>query len=157
MTDGGEHHGAPGSGRPPFRFSILTRVEIADTDLGAVVYYARYPQFLDRALFAYRRQLGIPALGPEGHLFVVRSLQLEYLRSARFEDELVVWARTTRIGRSSHTMEYRIEEARSDAVLLTARQVVVGVSGYEGGRPTRVPVGLHDAIAAFEGPDLERA
>jgi acyl-CoA thioester hydrolase len=143
--------------RPPFRFSITTRVEIADTDLGAVVYYARYPHFLDRAVVAYRRRLGIPPLGPEGHLFVVRTLEIEYLRSARFEQKLVVWVRTVRIGRTSHTMEFQIEDAHTEAVALRARQVIVGVSGYADGRPTRVPAELRERVVAFEGAELELA
>jgi acyl-CoA thioester hydrolase len=156
MSTSARGSGAPAPAGAPFRFSISTRVEIADTDLGAVVYYGRYPHFLDRALIAYRRQLGIPALGPDGHLFVVRRLEIEYLSSARFDDELVVWVRTARIGRSSHTMEFRIDDASSAAAVLTAREVIVGVSAYEGGRPTRIPAGMRDPISAFEGPELEQ-
>ena len=53
---------------PPFRFSARFRVELADTDLGAVVYYGRYPVLVDRATIAYRRHLGVEPLGPPGHL-----------------------------------------------------------------------------------------
>jgi acyl-CoA thioester hydrolase len=136
---------------PPFRFRLRTRVEIADTDLGAVVYYARYPHYLDRGVVAYRRHLGIPPLGPDGHLFVVRRLEVEYLHSARFDDELDVRVRTAEMGRSSHVMECRIERAADGRPLATARQVVVGVSGYEDGRPSRAPAGMVAAIRAHEG------
>ena len=84
-----------------FGFAVSTRVEIADTDLGGVVYYGNYARLLDRALMAYRRELGIPELGPAGHLFVVRHLACDYRRSARFGDELTVRIRTARVGRSS--------------------------------------------------------
>jgi len=144
------------SGGDEFRFALDTSVEIADTDLGGVVYFGSYPRLFDRGLLAYRRQLDIPALGPEGHLFVVRRLTIEYLRSARFGDALTVRVRTARLGRSSHTMAYAIENAATGAVLATADQTIVGVSGYEGGRPTRVPDELVARIAGFEGPGLER-
>ena len=49
--------GAPDATRPPFSYRLRTRVEISDTDLGAVVYYARYPHYLDQGVVAYRRQL----------------------------------------------------------------------------------------------------
>jgi acyl-CoA thioester hydrolase len=132
---------------------MRTRVEIADTDLGAVVYYARYPHHIDRAVVAYRRHLGIPPLGPEGHLFVVRRLELEYLASARFDDELDVRVRTAGRGRTSHVVECRIERAADGAPLTVARLVVVGVSSYEGGRPTRMPDAMAGALAAFEEGD----
>ena len=137
---------------PPFRFSARSRVDIAETDLGAVLYYARYPHHLDRAVLAYRRHLGIPLLGPEGHLFVVRSLELEYRSSARFDEELEVFVRVAELGRTSHTVEARMERVGEGAAhVADARLVVVGLAAY-GGRPSRVPEGMREAIAAFEGP-----
>lgn len=131
------------------RFAVRTRVEIADTDLGGVVYYGRYPHLVDRAVIAYRRRLGIPPLGPDGHLFVVRSLEVDYLAPARFDDELEIGVRTAEVGRSSHAVHVSIARDGGGRVA-EARLVVVGVSSY-GGRPTRVPDALRAAIDAFEG------
>lgn len=138
---------------PPFRFSARSRVNVAETDLGAVVYYARYPHHLDRAVLAYRRHLGIPPLGPEGHLFVVRSLSVDYHASALFDDEVEVFVRVSDMGRSSHTVRARMERLGPDgpAHLADATLVLVGVGAY-GGRPSRVPEAMREAIAAFEGP-----
>jgi len=105
---------------PPFRFSARSRVDIAETDLGAVVYYARYPHHIDRAVLAYRRHLGIPPLGPDGHHFVVRSLHVDYLASARFDDEVEAFVRVSELGRSSHTLEARLERIGEDGLRLTA-------------------------------------
>ncbi len=136
---------------PPYRFSARSVVDVSDTDLGAVVYYGRYPVHIDRAVLAYRAHLGIPALGPEGHLFVVRSLAIDYLTSARFGDEVEVFVRTAALGRSSHSMELRMERTgREPAHIGDARLVIVGLGAY-GGRPSRMPAGMRDAIAAFEG------
>lgn len=136
---------------PPFRFGARSRVEIADTDLGAVVYYGRYPLHVDRAVVAYRRHLGIPPLGPEGHLFVVRSLSIDYLAPARFDDEVEVLVRVADLGRSSHAVEARLERVGAEpAHLADARLVVVGLAAY-GGRPTRVPEAMRAAIEGFEG------
>jgi len=65
--------------------------------------------------------------------------------------------RTARLGRSSHTMAYAIEDAATGAEVARAEQTVVGVSDYAHGRPTRVPDELAARIAGFEGPGLERA
>lgn len=140
---------------PGYRFAVRSRVDIADTDLGAVVYYGRYPHHVDRGVLAYRRHLGIPLLGPPGHLFVVRSLAIDYRASARFDDELEVLVRAADIGRSSHTMEVRIDRLGADGAaqpVAEARLVVVGLAGY-GGRPSRMPAELRAALEAFEGTE----
>lgn len=136
---------------PPYRFSARSVVDVADTDLGAVVYYGRYPVHIDRAVLAYRAHLGIPPLGPPGHLFVVRSLTVDYLASARFGDLVEAFVRTTELGRSSHTMELRLERAGPEpAHVGDARLTLVGLGSY-GGRPSRMPEVMRDAIAAFDG------
>lgn len=137
---------------PPFRFSARSRVDIAETDLGAVLYYARYPHHVDRAVLAYRRHLGVPLLGPPGHLFVVRSLEVDYRSSARFDEELEVFVRVAELGRSSHAVEARVERTGEEgpAHVADVRLVVVGLAEY-GGRPSRIPAGMREAIAAFEG------
>jgi acyl-CoA thioester hydrolase len=138
---------------PPFRFSARSRVEVADTDLGAVMYYARYPVHLDRAVIAYRRHLGIAPLGPPGHLFVVRSVTLDYRASARFDDVVEVFVRTAAIGRTSHTLEARMERVAGEGgeLLAEARLTIVGLAAY-GGRASRMPEEMRAALAAFEEP-----
>lgn len=141
----------PTAERPPFRFSARCRVEIADTDLGGVVYYGRYAHLIDRAILAHRRHLGIPCLGPDGHLFVVRSLSVEYRASAAFDDEVETFVRVASLGRSSHVVEARLERIGDRPEhLIDARAVIVGVQDYSG-RPTRMPEAMRGAIAAFEG------
>ena len=141
---------------PPFRFSARARVDVAETDLGAVVYYARYPHHLDRAVLAHRRHMGVPLLGPEGHLFVVRSLQIDYRASARFDDLLETFVRVSALGRTSHTISARMERVGDGEPLhvADATLVIVGLGAY-GGRPSRVPDEMREAITAFEGIDGE--
>ncbi|HMM49594.1 MAG TPA: hotdog domain-containing protein [Miltoncostaeaceae bacterium] len=139
---------------PRFRFSLRTRVDLADTDLGAVVYYGRYPHYIDRAVIAYRRELGVAPLGPPGHLFVVRSLQIDYRSSARFDDRLEVFVRTGEVGRTSHTVDVRITRPGEDGPesIADARLVIVGLAAY-GGRPSRMPDDMRRALCEFEGLD----
>jgi acyl-CoA thioester hydrolase len=142
---------------PPFGFSARFRVELTDTDLGAVVYYGRYPTFVDRAAIAYRRHLGITPLGPPEHLFVVRAIELEYFSSARFDDEMEVFVRASAVGRTSHTIEVRMERLDGDgegSLVAAGRLTVVGLREY-GGRPSRMPPEMREAIEAFEGAALE--
>ena len=144
-------HAGPTDRVPPFRFSCASRVEVADTDLGGIVYYGRYAHHVDRAVLAYRRYLGIPGLGVAGHLFVVRTFAVEYRASPRFDDDVEVFVRVARIGASSHGVELRMERLGAEPVhLADAALTIVTVDSY-GGRPSRMPRAMRDAIAAFEG------
>ncbi|MCB0882303.1 MAG: acyl-CoA thioesterase [Thermoleophilia bacterium] len=138
----------------PFRFAMDTRVDVADTDLGAIVYYGRYAHFVDRAIIAYRRFLGIPPLGPDGHLFVVRALSLQYHGSARFDDVLTVRVRTTNVGRTSHAMDVavtRVEPGGDVTTLVDGGITQVGVGGYPPSRPSRMPDDVAVRLRGFEG------
>jgi acyl-CoA thioester hydrolase len=144
-------HAGPTDRVPPFRFSCVSRVDVADTDLGGIVYYGRYVHHVDRAVLAYRRHLGIPGLGVDRHLFVVRTFSVEYRASPAFDDEVEVFVRVAQIGGSSHGVELRMERLGAEPLhLADAALTIVGVGSYEG-RPSRMPQAMRDAIAAFEG------
>ncbi|WP_273502775.1 tol-pal system-associated acyl-CoA thioesterase [Paracoccus sphaerophysae] len=73
------------------RFPI--RVYYEDTDLGQVVYYANYLKFIERGRSEWLRELGIDQqrlIRDEGLAFVVRRVEADYLRPARFDDTLEV-------------------------------------------------------------------
>jgi YbgC/YbaW family acyl-CoA thioester hydrolase len=144
------------SDRPSFNYSIRTRVEFSETDAAAILYYGRWSHHVDRAIWGYRRQVGIDSLGPPGHKFVVRSYKAAFHGSARLDDELEAFARVSRMGRSSHTMEIRIESAEA-ALLFDAEIVLVGLDGYtDTPTATPIPEDLRARIAAFEGAALEQ-
>jgi acyl-CoA thioester hydrolase len=152
--------GAPGAGPtdrvPPFRFSLRTRVDFSDTDAVGIVYYGRYPPYFDRAVIAYRRHLGLPLLGSPGHVLVIRALRCEYHAPARFDDELEVFVRMARLGRTSQTAALRVEEVGGTLPrhLADGEIVAVGLDRY-GGRPSPIPDDIRARIAEFEGNALE--
>ena len=152
--------GSPGAGPtdriPPFRFSLRTRVDFSDTDAVGIVYYGRYPPYFDRAVIAYRRHLGLPLLGNPGHVLVIRALRCEYHAPARFDDELEVFVRMARLGRTSQTAALRVEEVggAEPRHLADGEIVAVGLDRY-GGRPSPIPDDIRARIAEFEGNALE--
>ncbi len=69
------------------------RVYYEDTDSGGVVYYANYMKFMERARTEWLRGYGFEQddlAKREGIIFAVRSIDVEYLRPARFNDLLQV-------------------------------------------------------------------
>jgi acyl-CoA thioester hydrolase len=75
----------------PFRWA--SRVYWEDMDGGGIVYYANYLRFLERARTEWLRSLGYSqrALAEEpGIVFAVVSLNIEYRKPAKLDDELVI-------------------------------------------------------------------
>jgi acyl-CoA thioester hydrolase len=135
--------------RAPFRFAYRTRVGFDETDAQGIVYYGRYMPYFDRARVEYLRHLGLlggPAGEPE---FVMRAQHVEYLAPARFDDELEVFARVRRIGRSSIVWSFQAINVASQEHLVSAEQTLVCVDP-ESRRPVAVGDRLRAAVGAFE-------
>jgi len=74
-------------------FSISVRVYYEYTDLGGVVYHSNYLNFMERVRTEWLRNLGIEQDQIKHDLqtlFVIRSVQLDYLHPAKFNDLLNV-------------------------------------------------------------------
>ncbi|EAR54100.1 hypothetical protein SKA34_03099 [Photobacterium sp. SKA34] len=63
-----------------------------DTDVGGVVYHANYLKFFERARTEYLRKVGLnqQQLFSQNMSFVVRSLNIDFLRGAKLDDQLMV-------------------------------------------------------------------
>ena len=148
--------GRPTDRKPPFKFSALTRVGFSDTDAQGIVYYGRYLPYFDDARVEYHRHLDLLAAGLGASEFVMRASHVVYEAPARFDDLLEVFVRTKRVGRSSMTNEYAAYRVDDDVLMCTAEQTLVLVESADR-RPAPIPDGYKQALAAFEGADLELA
>jgi acyl-CoA thioester hydrolase len=141
--------------KAPFKFSARTRVGFSDTDAQGIVYYGRYLPYFDLARVEYHRKLGLLGMeiGEPGVEFVMRACTIEYHAPAVFDDELEVFIRVARIGRTSATYEFAAYRARDDALMVTAAQTLVLVDLDER-KACEIPQEFHDTIRAFEGDDV---
>jgi acyl-CoA thioester hydrolase len=78
-----------------FRFPVTIYYE--DTDAGGVVYHANYLKYFERARTEMLRADGISqsTLLEQSLGFVVRSLNIDFLKGARLDEHLEVWTRIT--------------------------------------------------------------
>ena len=139
--------------REPFKFSARTRVGFSDTDAQGVVYYGRYNPYFDLARVEYHRSLGLLHRSSDGD-FVMRANDVEYFAPARFDDELEIYARVSRIGRSSITFEFAAYRLPDELLMVTAHQTLVYIDLAER-KATPVPDDYRAAIRAFEGADVD--
>jgi acyl-CoA thioester hydrolase len=91
-------------------------------------------------------------IGEEGQEFVMRALTIEYLAPAVFDDQIEVFVRMARIGRTSATWEFAAY--RGDDLLVTATQTLVLVDLDER-KAVAIPDAYKERIRSFEGEALE--
>jgi acyl-CoA thioester hydrolase len=140
--------------RPPFKFSARTRVGFSDTDAQGIVYYGRYNPYFDLARVEYLRSIGQLHRAAHGD-FVMRANDVEYFAPARFDDELEIYARVSRIGRTSITFQFAAYKMPEDSLLVTAHQTLVYVD-LEERKALLVPDDYRARVVELEGDDVER-
>jgi acyl-CoA thioester hydrolase len=140
--------------RPPFRHSARTRVGFSDTDAQGIVYYGRYNPYFDLARVEYLRRLDLLRRGEDGMEFVMRANVVEYFAPAVFDDEIEVFCRIARIGRTSITYEFAAYRQSDDVLMVTAKQTLVLVDLAER-RAHEIPGWIRECISEFEGADLD--
>ena len=127
------------------------RVYYEDTDFSGVVYHASYLRFMERGRSNYLRLLGADqrALFEEaqkeapGFAFVVRSMQIDFRKSARMDDLLTIVTEPQEVKGASVILQQRV--LRDDEALVEARVQVAFVSG---GRARPIPKALRTAMQA---------
>ena len=137
-----------------FKFSARTRVGFSDTDAQGIVYYGRYNPYFDLARVEYHRSLGLLHRDRTGD-FVMRANDVEYFAPARFDDELEIHVRVSRVGRTSVTFEFAAHKVPEDTLMVTAHQTLVYVD-LASRRAAAVPDEYRNAVAGYEGEDLEQ-
>ncbi|WP_439924094.1 tol-pal system-associated acyl-CoA thioesterase [Nitrobacter sp. JJSN] len=133
------------------RHHMQIRVYYEDTDFTGLVYHANYLRFMERGRSNYLRLLGAHqrALFDEaeseapGFAFVVRSMQLEFLKPARMDDVLDIVTRPLEVRGASITLHQEVR--RGDVLLLDAKVKVAFISG---GQAKPIPKPLRTAMKA---------
>jgi acyl-CoA thioester hydrolase len=140
--------------RPPFKFSATTRVGFSDTDAQGIVYYGRYNPYFDLARVEYLRSLGLlQRRGGTGD-FVMRANDVEYFAPAVFDDQIEVYVRVSRLGRTSVTFAFAAYRLPDDLLMVTAHQTLVFVDLAER-KACPVPDSFREPVLAFEGDDVD--
>jgi acyl-CoA thioester hydrolase len=133
------------------RHVLTVRVYYEDTDITNRVYHASFLRFMERGRTNYLRLLGADhrALFEEtekeapGFAFVVRSMQIDFLKPGHMDDVLDIITEPEQVTGASVTVRQRV--MRGDELLVEARVRVAFVSG---GRVQLIPEPLRIAMKA---------
>ncbi|WP_077037559.1 YbgC/FadM family acyl-CoA thioesterase [Pelomonas sp. KK5] len=136
--------------RSDFQFADRQRVRWAEIDAQQIVFNGHYLTYFDTAVGAWWRALALPyhetMKSLDGDLFV-RKATLEYVGSARYDEQLEVGVRCQRIGSSSMTIVCAV--FRGEDLLVHGELVYVFADPVaQVSKP--IPSALRAAIEAFE-------
>ena len=112
-----------------------------DTDLAGIVYYANYLKYIERARTEWVRELGVDQVAlkaDEGLVFAVRRVEADYLRPAKFDDQLSVVATVTEV--TGARIVLRQDVVGGDVLLFRAIVTLVAI-GSDGGAK-RLPANI---------------
>lgn len=136
--------------RREFRFLERLRVRWIEVDMQKIVFNGHYLMYADTAVAGYWRAMAMPYHETMEHLhgdLFVRKATLEYLGSARYDEQLAVGVRCARIGTSS--MNLAVGIFRGETLLVHGELVYVFADpATQTSRP--VPQALRDLLGAFE-------
>jgi acyl-CoA thioester hydrolase len=122
----------------PFQWPV--RVYWEDTDAGGVVYHASYLRFMERARSEWLRAMGITQSSYKettGLAFLVREMQIDFLKAALLDDELSVSVEVKERRAASILFAQTIR--RADGAELIRAKVRVACVDVRRMRPVQIP------------------
>ena len=119
-------------------FIHKVKIYYEDTDSGGVVYYANYLKFLERARTEAIFSLGLSntnLLKEHGTLIIVKSCNINYIKPAKFEDNLKIVSKLKSMTRTSFLMQQVFE--RDNRIISEAEVRLVTINKQ--GKPIQIP------------------
>ena len=122
------------------------KIYYEDTDAGGVVYYANYLKYMERArseMICELLDLSLKDLKINYDIiFLVRSCNIKYLKSAQFEDCLTI---TTKMIKKTSVRLNLIQETKRKEELLTSAEVELAVVNNQG-KVNKLPLDLLERL-----------
>jgi len=119
-------------------FTHEIKVYYEDTDVGGVVYYSNYLKFLERARTEFISSVGLSnkkLLSEYNTLIIVKSCNIEYLKSAKLEDRLKIYSSIESFTKASFVMLQNIK--KDNEFIIKAKLKLVTVN--QEGKPIKIP------------------
>ncbi len=133
-----------------FTFFHPLRVRWAEVDMQSVVFNGHYLTYFDVALTEYWRAVQLPSpliQAKEGVELFVKKATLEYHASAKFDDDINIGVRASKVGKTSLTI--LLEIYRNETLLVSGEMIYVYVNTREG-KSTPIPNQWIKILAEYE-------
>jgi acyl-CoA thioester hydrolase len=129
---------------PGWSFAIRHRVRWSECDPFGHANHRAYFEWFEEARNRYLETAGLPALSATNPGPVIAETSIRYHRSLAYGDEILISARTRRLGRTSFEMEYAVW---SHGLCASGRAVLILMVNATGAR-VPLPAELRRAMLA---------
>lgn len=132
------------------KHTLDIRVYYEDTDAGGIIYHAQYLNYAERARTEFLRTTGFQNSDVHNNLgvmFVVRNIEIDYLKTAGLDDLLQIQTTITALKNSSFIMHQRT--CRGDDIIADMKVVLVCVD-TKTYQPTRLPEDIKASFQAYQ-------
>jgi acyl-CoA thioester hydrolase len=138
---------------PAFRFHHRLQVRFRDCDLLGHVNNAVYFTYMEEARWAYWRELSgdMPGRLP----LILARAECDFIRPAQAGERLDIWLGTTRVGRTSFSIDCEMLDERGQ--LVAKGKAVMVTYDYTAAKPIPIPDWCRARIEEYEGRNLSRA
>ena len=126
-----------------------------DCDLFGHVNNAVYFTYMEEARWAYWRELTGDSVQDRLPGLILARAECDFLRPVKAGERIVVWLGTTKIGRTSFSMDCEMLDERGQAV--AKGKAVMVTYDYASVKPMPVPDWCRARIEEYEGRNLSRA
>ncbi len=120
------------------------RVFYEDTDCGGVVYHSNYLNFCERARSDLFFQKGLSPHISETEFFVVKHIEADFIKSAKFGDLIEVKTNISKI--KSASLEMYQEIYKDEELLFTAKIKLAYLKDF---KPAKIPTNLLDFFTVY--------
>ncbi len=126
--------------------SISFRVRYSETDQMGVVYHGNYAQYLEMGRVEWLRAIGFSykQMENDGIMLPVISLQMEFKKSATYDDLITVTTSLTKLPMVRIEFDYEIRNEQGD--LLVKANTVLAFIDMKTKRPTKCPTQILDCL-----------
>ncbi|MGB5447004.1 MAG: tol-pal system-associated acyl-CoA thioesterase [Psychromonas sp.] len=131
-----------------FISTLAIRIYYEDTDAGGVVYYANYLKFFERGRTEFLREFNIEQdiLLENNIAFVVRKVNIDYIKSARFNELISV--KTTITNRRKASLSFKQEIFHENGELLCQADTLIACVNLQKMKPTAIPAEIIEVISS---------
>lgn len=131
-----------------FISTLAVRIYYEDTDAGGVVYYANYLKFFERGRTEFLREFNIQQdiLLEKNIAFVVRKVDMDCIKSARFNQLINV--KTTITNRRKASLTFKQEIFHENGELLCQADTLIACVNLQKMKPTAIPAEIIEVISS---------
>ena len=122
-----------------FTSTLPVRIYYEDTDAGGIVYYANYLKFFERGRTEFLREFDIQqdALLANNIAFVVKKVEMDCIKSARFNELIVIKTRVLSCRKAS--LIFKQEVFSESGELLCKAETLIACVNLQKMKPIAIP------------------